>query len=195
MKKYVLLHPVLLLFIVIGCKQKKSEEKTESFFPVLSFIKGQVADIDTSLYAIKKIVFIDSLHTDTSWMKREEFRGLAKDFLSIPDISGKKYKKLYTEEKLYDESMNRVILSYKPINPADAEIQKQEILITPNAATGDKVSSIIIEQGIANKDSSVQKKMLWTVDQSFQVTTIRQTPGEAETISTLKVTWNETDEK
>ena len=181
--------------LLFACNQKKSPDKSESFFPVMSFLQSQVADIDTSLYPIKKIVFADSLHSDTIWVKREEFRGLAKDFLDIPDISDKKYKKLYTEEKMFDESLNRVILSYKPADPDKAEIQKEEILITPNAATGDKVSSIIIDWLVANKEGSMQKKMLWLVDQSFEVTTISQKPGEPETTSTLKVTWNETDDK
>ena len=185
---------VVILFL-FACKQKKSEDKNESFFPVLSFLQSQIADIDTSLYPIMKIVYIDSLHSDTSWVKREEFRGLANDFLAIPDIASKKYKKLYSEEKLFDETLNKVILSYKPVKPENAEIQKQEILITPDVAIGDKVNSIIIDQVVSNKDSSMQKKMLWRVDQSFQVTTIRQKPGEPESISTLKVTWNEPDEK
>ncbi len=195
MKKNIFVATGVLILILFACKQKKNEDKSETFFPVLSFLQSQVADIDTSLYPIKKIVYIDSLHSDTSWVKREEFRELAKDFLAIPDIAGKKYKKLYSEEKLYDESMNRVILSYKPIKPDNAEIQKQEILITPDVAIGDKVSSIIIDQVVSNKDGSVQKKMLWRVDQSFQVTTISQKPGEPEIISTLIVTWNELDEK
>lgn len=183
------------MLILFACKPKKSEDKSESFFPVLSFLQSQVANIDTSLYAIKKIVYTDSIHSDTSWVNREEFRGLAKDFLAIPDISDKKHRKLISEEKLYDESLNRVILSYKPIKPENTEIQKLEILITPDVAMGDKVSSIIIDQVVADKNGSLQKKMLWRVDQSFQVTTISQKPGEPEIISTLKVTWNETDEK
>jgi hypothetical protein len=195
MKKNIFVATGVLILILFACKQKKTEDKNESFFPVLSFLQSQVADIDTSLYSIMKIVYIDSLHSDTSWVNREEFRGLAKDFLAIPDIASKKYKKLYAEEKLYDESMNRVILSYIPIKSDKAEIQKQEILITPDVAIGDKVSSIIIDLVVSNKDGSLQKKMLWRVDQSFQVTTISQKPGEPEIISTLKVTWNEPDEK
>ena len=185
----------VLALIFFACKQKKTEDENESFFPVLSFLQSQIADIDTSLYTIKKIVATDSLHSDTTWVNREEFRGLAKDFLAIPDIAGKKYKKLYREEKIYDESMNRVILSYKPIKSDNAEIQKEEILITPDVATGDKVNTIIIDQIVADKNGSLQKKMLWRVDQSFQVTTISQKPGEPESISTLKVTWNEPEEK
>ena len=106
MKKYVF--PLLLLccLLIIRCKQKnKSDENKESFFPVLSFIKSQVAQIDTSLYSIKKIVLIDSTHSDTVFVPREEFKNLAKDFLDLPDLTEKKFKDRYIEEKLFDEQI------------------------------------------------------------------------------------------
>jgi hypothetical protein len=190
MKKYVCFFSVLLL--TIACKQKKNTENNddqkENFFPVLSFIKSQVAHVDTSLYSIKKIVFIDSSHADTVFVPREQFRSLAKDFLEIPDLADKKYIKRYTEEKIFDETLNRVIISYKPQNPDKEELQKQEILIAPDPS-GDKVSSIIIDRVINNKDSFLQKSMLWQVDKSFQVTTIAQKSGQPETTTIMKVTW------
>ena len=195
MKKTIPASVVVLLFILISCQSKEEEDKAEKFFPVLPFIQSQMADVDTSLYAIKQIIIIDSNHSDTTWIKREEFRDLAKDFLTLPDIAGKKLKKLYTEERQFDETLNRVYLFYKPIKPKDTEIQSQQVIITPDMAAGDKVRSIIIDWEIGNKDSSVQKRMLWQVDQSFQVTTIAQKPGQPETIRTMKVSWNEKEEE
>jgi hypothetical protein len=196
MKKYFCFFSVLLL--LIACKQKKdkdnSEDQKESFFPVLSFIKSQVAHVDTSLYPIQKIIFKDSIHSDTIFVPREEFRNLAKDFLDIPDLSEKKYKNRYSEDKLFDETLNRVIISYKPKNPDKEELQKQEILIAPGT-TGDKVNSFIIDRVISNKDSFFQKTMLWQVDKSFQVTTTAQKPGQPETTTIMKVTWNEKEEE
>lgn len=186
----------VIFVFVSACKQKKSSNSNsgqkEDFFPVLSFIKSQVAQIDTSLYSIKKIVPIDSVHSDTSFVPREEFRSLAKDFLDMPDISEEKYKARYKEEKLFDQTLNRVIITYTPQNPDKEEVQQQEVLITPGPS-GDKVNSIIIEKLISNKNGFLQKKMLWLVDRSFQVTTISQKPAQPETTTTLKVSWNEED--
>jgi hypothetical protein len=193
MRKLLLLFFGALL-VFAGCKEKETEKK-EGFFPVLSFIQSQVADIDTSLYSIKKIIIYDSAHADTSWVKREEFRGLARDFLELPDLNSKKLSKLYTEEKQFDENLNRFYLFYKPVHAEKAEIQNQQVIIKPDIATGDKVLSIIVEKGISNKDSSVQKTMLWQVDKSFQVTTMTQKPGQPETIHTMKISWNEDDEE
>ena len=192
MKKYICFFSALFL-LSFACKQKKSnsdQNQNESFFPVLSFLKSQVAHVDTSLYPIKKIVFTDSIHSDTIFVPREQFRSLAKDFLDIPDLTDKKYKSRYTEEKLFDETLNRVIISYKPKNPDKEELQKQEVLIAPGSS-GDKVNSIIINRLISNKDSFLQKNMLWQVDKSFQVTTIAQKPGQPEITTIMKIIWGE----
>lgn len=183
--------PVLASLLIIGCKQKEKNNK-EKFFPVLSFIQSQVADIDTSLHSIRKLVFVDSLRTDTIYIPREQFRQEAKDFLAIPDLSSSHYEDRYTEEKLFDESMNRVLITYTPLKPEKEEIQREEVLIKPDPS-GDKITNIIINSVVNTKDSAVQKRLLWKVDESFQVTTIKQLAGQPETTSTFKVVWNENE--
>ena len=180
-----------LLILVVSCKQKQTEQK-EDFFPVLSFLKSQVADIDTSLYSIRKYVIIDSLDTDTIYVPREKFREIATDFLTIPDLSEPKYKDRYQEEKMFDETLNSVLLTYTPLDPDKEQVQRQEVLIKPDPS-GDKITNIIINLSVDTKDSSVHKRMLWKVDQGFQVITTRQLAGQPETITTEKVIWGENE--
>jgi hypothetical protein len=189
MKKYfVLLLPAM--FLLPACNSKKKEPE-KRFVSVLSLIKSQVAHVDTSLYSIVKIVTTDSLHSDTTYIPREEFRDAAKDFLSIPDLCDNKVAKYYKEETRYDETLNSAIITYTPEDPTKAEIQKQELLVTPDAVTGDKVNNIIINSVISNRDIFLQKNMLWQMDKRFQVVTIMQTPGKPETTTILNVTWND----
>ena len=154
-------------------------------------IENQVAHVDTSLYPIIKIVQNDTLPGDTTYIPREEFRAAAKDFLSISDLADKRVAKRYKEETMFDEMMNRVVITYTPENPGKEEIQKQELVVTPNDITGDKVSNIIINRVISNRDSFMKQNMLWQMDKSFQVATTLQKPGKPETTTTVKVTWNE----
>jgi hypothetical protein len=182
---------VIFLLCFIACRQKK-KDKQEEFFPVISYIQSQVAHVDTSLYPIRKIVSVDSLRNDTIYMRREAFREAARDFLSLPDLSASKYADRYTEDKQFDETMNRVLIVYTPVKPEKEEIQRQEILIEPDPG-GDKVTNIIIHSIIHTRDSLVEKRLLWTVDKSFQVISTRQLPGQAETTSTFRVIWNEDD--
>jgi len=180
---------IALVFpFIITCGRKTKENK-EEFFPVLSYLKSQVAAIDTSLYSLRKLIYIDSLRTDTLYLHRENFREEAKEFLSVPDISSSTYRDRYVEEKLFDETLNRVLLTYTPLNPEKEEIQRQEVLIKPDPS-GDKVTNIIINTVVNTKDSAIQKKLLWKVDESFQMTITKQLAGQAETTSTVKVIWN-----
>lgn len=189
MKTYLFFLPFLLL-LTLSCKQNPKEEE-KKFISVLSLIEKQVAHIDTSLYAITRVVYTDSLHSDTDYISRENFRSVAKEFLEIPDLSEKKVAKQYMEETRYDELLNRVIITYTPINSDDGEIKKQEIQVTPDLANGDKVNNILINRVINNRDGFLQKDMLWQIDKSFQVVTTTRQPGQPEKITTTKVTWNE----
>jgi hypothetical protein len=187
-KCFILILPIIF---ISSCGQKKPQED-KKFISVLSLIEKQVAHVDTSLYSIMKIEITDSLHSDTTYIPREEFRMAAKDFLDIPDLSVKKIANRYKEVPAqYDELMNRVIITYLPIDPKKEEIKKQELLVTPNTPTGDNVNNVIITRVISTKDSFLQKNLLWQMDKSFQVITTTQKPGKPEIIKTIKVSWNE----
>lgn len=189
MKK--LFYFLLAVILILSCKNKKNnngEAEDGSFFPVLSFIKSQVADVDSSVYRIIKIVHQDST-ADTAFLKREEFREAAKDFLSIPDISSQKLKDQYIETKLFDEDLEQVVLNYMPKEP-DKEITRQEVMIKPDN-DGDKVKSIFIDRVNSNDDSTVHKILFWQVDKRFRTVTITQAPNKPEKKETIEVVWND----
>ena len=155
----------LLVFCIISCKQKKEESK--NFISIVSLIKKQVAHVDTSLYPIMKINIKDSLNSDTK---------VARRFKEEPAI--------------YEKLINRVIITYTPIDFEKEEIKKQEMLVTPSPA-GDKVNNIIVIKEISNRDSFLQKKMLWQFDKYFQIITTSQKKGKPEESTIIKVSWNE----
>ena len=161
-----------------SCKQKKKEED-KHFISVVSLIRKQVEHVDTSVYNIVKTVYTDSLHIDTTYIPREQFADVAKDFLDIPDLSDKKVAKRYKEDPaVQDEMINRVIITYTPVNPDNEEVKKQELLATPIPGQEARVNNIIIIREINNRDSFLQKKMLWQLDKSFQIVTTSQKPGD-----------------
>lgn len=179
-----------ILFLV-ACSDK-TKEPPKNYISALSLIKNQVAHVDSSLYSIMKTITYDSAHTDTSYIPREEFEIAAAEFLDIPDLSNQKVARRFKEEEArYDDVMNRVIITYVPVDPEEEEIKKQEIMVSPNIATGDQIKNIIINKVISNRDSFMEKKLLWQMDKSFQVVIIKQKPGMPSTIATTKVSWNE----
>ena len=180
--------PLYISFLVIFVACKSKEDDKERFFPVISFLNSQVAHVDTSVYAIQKIITGDSV-SDTSFVPREEFRQLAKDFLDAPDLTQKKYKEKYTESEYYDDMLKKVIITYTPVEK-DEELQRQEIHITPGNGEEDKISTIILNRYQATKDSTIQRRLLWQVGERFQVVTTIQKAGIPEQTTTMKVIWN-----
>jgi hypothetical protein len=191
--QFLLVLTVCCMAIIFSdCKGKEKKTEKSSFISALSVINGQLKDIDTSLYTIIKVNFRDSITSDTEYIPRENIRMVAKDFLDINDLSPERF----TEENIPGPTERRSTFSYKPIDPAKEEIQRVDFIIDPGMASEGKnvIRTIYIDKNISNKDSSVQKKLLWQIDKSFQVTIIKQLPGRPETNSTFRVTWNDDEE-
>jgi hypothetical protein len=154
----------------------------------MDFIKGQVAGVDTSVYRILKLVAVTDSTYDTTYVKREDFKKLAKDFLETPDIS-KEFGGKYTEERMMNNELGLAVFIATP-KDEDLEVRRQEVRILPDPPN-DKVKSIYIEKLNGNKDSSILKRMTWYADRKFQVITITQKKNEAEKTSVMQVIWND----
>lgn len=180
-----------LVLILVSCTSNKDASNPDnSFFPVSSFIKSQVAMVDTTLNSIMKVVTHDGT-SDTSYITRQEFRSHASDFLSLPDLSSAKLRDQYTETQMFDQELKSIVLNYTPKEKGN-EIQRQEVIIEPNEQKGDKVKTIYVDQLLEGKGSTVQKRMTWGVDQYFQVVTITKGDNAPEQVKIVRLSWNET---
>lgn len=191
MKKMPLAAAFLFAALLPSCRQKE-EQTTGKFISVVALIRAEVDHVDTSLFSIVKTVIYDSLRTDTIHIPREEFSNEARDFLEIPDLADKKVAKRYKgDPPRYDESIGRVIFKYTPVNPEKEEVKSQELLATPVPGADAKINNVIIIREINNRDSFLQKKLLWQMNKSFQIITTSQKPGKPEVTTITKVAWNE----
>ncbi len=184
----IFLYCLLVTCLCIGCnKKKKDKVDTSAYFPVLSYLQSQVKGIDTSLYNITKIESSGE-RSDTTIIRREEVRGLAKDFLDIPDITKPKIGSDYKESNIYDSLLGMAVLSYTSENE-DLEVTKQDVTIIPSFGGNDVVKTIYIEKNKSNDDSTVEKKLIWEVNKYFYIRTITQKKNGPEIIQDLKVLW------
>jgi hypothetical protein len=184
MKKRTVLAALLVTGLFYGgCKQKKND-----VFPAIDFIKGQIANVDTSVYRIVKLVPVTDSTYDTSYVKREDFKNLAKDFVETPDIS-KKFGGKYTEERMMNNELGLAVF-IATTRDEDLEVRRQEVRILPDPPN-DKVKSIYIERLNGNGDSSVLKRMTWYADRRFQIITITQKKNQEEKTSVMQVVWND----
>lgn len=179
----------ILILVLIACKGGSDK----NYISIPSLIEEQVAHVDTSLYSITKYIFkgTDTIPSDTFYIRREDFRNEAFAFLQMPDLSLARFSKQFNEESRYDDMLKRVILTYTPKNAKEEEWQKLEVMIAPEPATGDKVTTILANKVKNDRKGLLQEDLLWIMDKSFQVTRIAQLPGEESVTTTYKVIWNE----
>ena len=190
MKNYLLILSVILL---IACKEKKGAEndklskEKEQPLSALSVIKGQINQLDTSIYEVKKFETINNV-TDSSYLTRHDIRKFAAPFLSLPEIADGNYAENYTEDKLIDVEQNTLNITSIAKNDT-AEVQKQIIIISLSPTENSKVQSIFIDRYISKGDSTIEQKLFWVMDRYFSIRNIVEKKDQPEKIFTTKVTW------
>jgi hypothetical protein len=185
MKNYLIV-PALIVILFTACKEKK-EAKQEPPISVLSIIKGQLNHLDTSLYGITKYETADNT-TDTTYLRRDEIRKFAAPFLSLPEIADKNYYKNYTEERLIDAQQETLNITSTAKNE-NVEIQKQIIVIAMADVSSGKVQSIFIDRYLPSKDSTIEQKLFWEIDNYFSIGSIIEKENQPEKTHFTKVAW------
>ncbi len=179
---------LLLLSVLIACGDKAPAKK---FISARSLIEQQVKQIDTSLYSIKKFNQMDSLRPDTALIARENFRNEVKSFLEIPDLSDLSEAKRFQEETRFDEVLDRVIISYVPLEPEKEPFQRIEFFVKPDVAAGDQVKTILATRAQGDRNGSVKEEFVWQMNRSCTLIRTTVKPGGAEETRTTKWSWNE----
>jgi hypothetical protein len=129
--------------------------------------------------------------TSTTYIRREDFRKYAEPFLEIPDITANKWQEDYKETKMFDEAMNKIILTYTTAEPKN-EVRREDVVLDPTNAEGNsEVTTIIINTVRDFKDSSIEKNMVWYVDKIFKIVTKFQKAGHPEKVKQVEVIWND----
>ncbi len=126
---------------------------------------------------------------ETTHVKREDFRRHAADFLSLPDLTQKKWKGDYKEDNFYDATLESVILTYTALDE-DLETRKQELIVEPSLEEDSKVRTIIAEKISEEKGVMVRKYLLWQIDRRFQVVTTREEKNGKQHVEKVQVIWN-----
>lgn len=185
MKNYLLIS-ALIAILFAACKEKK-ETKQEPPISVLSIIKGQLNHLDTSLYGVTKYETADNT-TDTTYPRRDEIRTIATPFLSLPEIADKNYYENYTEERLIDAQQETLNITSTSKNE-NAEIQKQIIVIAMADISSGKVQSIFIDRYLPSKDSTIEQKLFWEIDNYFSIGSIIEKENQPDKTRFIKVAW------
>ncbi|MFT3702946.1 MAG: hypothetical protein QM802_11270 [Agriterribacter sp.] len=185
----------LLFFSVIteSCKnkgedktnQEQGDSTTKNYYPVTSYINGQIMYLDSVPLAIIKYT-ISNNKIDTSITEKKDFAAIAAQFAS-PDISKAPLKDQYEETSFMDATLGTISLTYAAKNDTSS-IRKIDVLLKQENTD---VSTIYVEKKTNTADSAVTKKMLWTAGKNLLVTTLIQKKNEPEKVIQERYVWND----
>ena len=165
-----------------------SEQKKDSFFPVTSFLKGQIAQLIklpvTPLHTITINNKIDSI-----WIKREQLAKLLVTFINT-NISETNMTPYFKETSFNDLTVNAVTLTYDPKKPLPDSIPLThwDVYIDPENG---KIQKIYMVKQHKDKADIVTEQLTWQTDRSATITTLIYKKGnKMELLKVEKFIWN-----
>lgn len=166
---------------------EKPGKSAPVFFPVSSYISGQLTDLRQQPVTPLKITTVNG-HTDSLWIKPEDVSAFAEPFLH-PVIDSITLSKYYSESSFVDQTLNSITLSYDPINYEHdpLSIKSMAVYIDPQT---NKVTRIYIEKPLPAAHGSRNEQLTWKSASWCKITTITEDEGKPAGIREEKVIWN-----
>ncbi len=190
---------IILFFSLTGCNNNNTKApvgadgpsgttaKVDSFFPVTSYIKGQLHEIDSLPVTPLRIITAGE-KSDSFWIKREELKLYLQPFISN-EINETNLTALFKESKFNDLTLNAITFSYDPAKslPDSLLLQHWDVYVNPET---NKVSKIYIVKKIANKKENTIQQFTWVADKWAKIVTIKNSQeGAKPIISEEKFIW------
>ncbi len=163
-----------------------NESKKDSFFPVTSFLKGQMIVLDSLSITPLHTITINN-KTDSIWLKKGKLNFLLVDFLS-PEIMQNNLTDYFKETSFNDLTLNTITYTYDPIKilPDSISLRHWDIYIDPE--TGKILKVYIVKQ---LKEAHITQQLTWKTNNWASITTLINTSnGNAQLQKEEKFIWN-----
>ena len=147
--------------------EEDSSLLNQNFFPVTTYIKGQLLDLKNE--GINPIMHrIINNKKDSMWLKVEEVPTAVAPFLE-PLIDSANLKDLFKETRFLDQTLNAYTFTYDPIGklPENFELQHWDVYIDPET---NRVTRIYILK--KEKDGTIVQ-LTWLSDKSCHMVWIK----------------------
>ena len=193
------------VLFILSCSEKKpgslpglatrqdSVQPPAQYFPVMDFIKSEIAGVDSLPVGIKKYTENGDSGNKKgyAYIKPEEFHRLAAEFIP-EELSDSIFKKEYQETSFLDRSSNSATFFYTTKN-ASLPLQRVDVL-TQKGDIYDKVKSIYLQKNYRSGDTDFIKKLYWRPQRSFQVITLASSGSQKPVTEIINVVWDNREE-
>jgi hypothetical protein len=165
---------------------KKDTVAKQVFFPVTAFIKGEIFNLKADGINPKKYTTIND-HTDSVWLKVQEFDAAFNEFLD-PVIDSTNLLSLFTEKSFMDQTINAFTFTYDPTDPPlpdSIQLQHWDVYIDPES---EKVKRVYMVKHLG--DNKIQQ-LTWLSGKWCKVTSIvTDNAGASKIEKEVKISWD-----
>ncbi len=162
-----------------------SAAKDENYFPVTNYLKGEIAGIKTiGITPVKKHLRGDVV-LDSSWIQEADYTAEFAPFLN-PVIDSANLKKLFTEKKFLDQTVDAYTFTYDPAGtlPDSLPLLHWDVYIQPE--TG-KVKRIFITKKYGTDEL---QQLTWQSGKWCKIVTIKNKDNKPVITSEIKIDWS-----
>ena len=184
MKKYCI--AAIIVCLLYGCASHSDQASTsaveppaekviaDSFFPVTSFIRGQIMVLDSLPITPLKITTVQQ-KSDSAWLAKKEVQPLLQPFIS-PVIAETNLTSYFKETKFNDQTLNAITFTYDPIgNPPDSiQLRHWDVYVDPEKGI---VTKVYIVKNIRENNQSYTQQLTWQTGKMAKISTILNKPG------------------
>lgn len=181
MKKFCFI--TISIFIFYSCSnngkqlnpsQESTATKTDSFFPVTSFIKGQMITLDSLPITPLQLTTIRE-KTDSAWISKDNLSEFYTPFLT-PVIDETNLSEYFKESSFSDQTLNAVTFTYDPIGnlPDSISLRHWDVYIHPE--TGNVIKVYIVKE-IKVGGQMITQQLTWQSNKMAKISTILNKPG------------------
>jgi hypothetical protein len=170
----------------------ESNQAVKGFFPITSFLKGQLITLDSLPITLMHTITINK-KTDTIWLKKQEIRPLLQPFIS-DEITATNMAPFFTETKFKDETINAITYTYRPTNtlPDSIALRHWDMYINPETGSIQKI--YLVKEKI-DKDKTYTFQLIWQTNKWAKITTLlKNKNGLNEVVKEEKITWAFTEQ-
>ena len=165
-----------------------NELKKDSFFPVTSFLKGQMIVLDSLPITPLHTITINN-KTDSIWIKKKELTSFLANFLSF-EINETNLIKYFKESSFKDQTLNAITFTYDPVTtlPDSILLRHWDIYIDPESG---KIIKVYIVKQLKEKEGIVTQQLTWKTNNWATITTLQNSPnGNTQLLKEDKFIWN-----
>jgi hypothetical protein len=163
----------------------QAEETSTEFFPVTSYIKGQINEIKNSGVNPLKITSING-KMDSSWLKQEEIDSSFSEFIT-PVIDTANMLEFFTESKFLDQTLNSFTFTYEPKKelPATMSLKRWDVYVNPES---NRVKRVYIEK---TGSGTTELQLSWLAGNNARVVYLStDTSGTQKITKEVLIKWN-----